>query len=216
MSFFSDSKPNLIGPKTKLTIDNMMKSQNYNYIISNKISSFFSVIFNDYIFEYKYTLLFILIITILLIWRYRYYTRYVKLLKKENFNEDNLFNEISFEQVKHLLKSKQPSVNPLKSINKQSKIKCNKENIINNTPITQFQNLNTPNYNYDYPYDNAREYYNGTYNTYENAQDTSIQHPYDFPTNFNTSTGDFVDYMTYMNDKNIVDYRTILDNNVTH
>ena len=76
-----------------------------------------------------------------------------------------------------------------------------------------FPNLNSPNYNYNNVYTNPQlAYYNGTYNTYKNAQDTNIINPLGYPTNFNTSTGDFINHMTNANKQNIVDYQTILDN----
>jgi hypothetical protein len=52
----------------------------------------------------------------------------------------------------------------------------------------------------------SNDYYAGAHNTYEDAHDTDIQHPYEWPNDFNTTTGDFVQQMTNMNDDNIMDF----------
>jgi hypothetical protein len=54
--------------------------------------------------------------------------------------------------------------------------------------------------------------YNGTYNSYLNAQDTQLQNPIGLPTDFNSTTGNFVGKMTDMNKQNILDYNDILNN----
>lgn len=73
--------------------------------------------------------------------------------------------------------------------------------------------LNSPNYNYNNVYEQpTRSYYTGVYNTYDKAQDTTIQNPLGFRTDFNSSTGDFVRQMTDANSNNLTDYQTVLDN----
>jgi hypothetical protein len=80
------------------------------------------------------------------------------------------------------------------------------------TPIGD-QPLNFPDYDYDNVYKSkSRSYYAGAYNTYQNAQDTSIENPYSWSNKFNTTTGNFVGGMTNLNLQSITDYQTIIDN----
>jgi len=73
--------------------------------------------------------------------------------------------------------------------------------------------INSAMYDYGNVYkDASRSYYNGTYNTYADAQDTEIVNPYGYSNNFNTTTGRFIKGMTADNDKVVTDYQTILDN----
>ena len=81
------------------------------------------------------------------------------------------------------------------------------------TPISD-EPLNFPNYDYDNVYKSkSRSYYSGAYDTYRNAQDTTIKNPYEWSNKFNTTTGRFVGQMTDKNLQSIIDYQTILDNN---
>lgn len=80
------------------------------------------------------------------------------------------------------------------------------------TPIGD-EPLNFPNYDYDNVYKSkSRSYYSGAYDTYRNAQDTTIENPYGWSNKFNTTTGKFVGQMTDKNLQSIIDYQTILDN----
>lgn len=82
--------------------------------------------------------------------------------------------------------------------------------------LPNFINLNTPNYNYNNVYDNNQlSYYTGTYNPYQHdisGQYGTIVNPLGFNTNFNQTTGEFIDGMTNLNKKNLYDYQSILDN----
>lgn len=73
--------------------------------------------------------------------------------------------------------------------------------------------LNAPDYDYDNVYKNrSRSYYSGAYDTYKNAKDTTIENPYGWSNNFNTTTGNFVKQMTDQNLQSVIDYHTIADN----
>jgi len=80
------------------------------------------------------------------------------------------------------------------------------------TPIGDEQ-LNVPDYDYNNVYKSkSRSYYSGAYNTYNNAQDTTIENPYGWSNKFNTTSGNFVGPMTNQNLQSVIDYQTILDN----
>jgi hypothetical protein len=82
----------------------------------------------------------------------------------------------------------------------------------------QYQNLNAPQVNYDTVYNNkSLSYYSGTVSPYIDNQHGmnnvgQIVNPYGWPTNFNETTGNFVDQMTEANKQNVMDYQTLIDN----
>jgi|AntRauTorckE6833_2_1112554.scaffolds.fasta_scaffold55947_2 large-conductance mechanosensitive channel len=227
MEFYSKSQPNLIGPKMKKTVFKITSKENSNNTISDKVSSTLYSFYENYIAENK--ILTIIIISIIVFLIYRYYNKGEN-NKKEDFSseEAKIINEIMNNQTSHLRYDTQPSFDRLKSVNDQhEKVTYLPDpvppvNIPNSGLVYDrnlygysqpFENLNNPNYNHDNVYTNPQlNYYNGTYNTYQNAKDTDITNPLGYPTNFNTSTGDFVSGMTNANKQNIVDYQTILDN----
>lgn len=233
MDFFSNSKPDLVGPKVKKSVFKIIKTGGtINATISDKISSLIESIYKDYISEYKLIVVIMVVIVIFLL--YRYYskdkTAKVKQEEKEKFSpeEERIINQIMNEQTADLKYDKQPSFNPLYSVNEQQKDNVNyppeplpinlpgkgivmTQNPYNNYPA-EYQNLNTPIYDYNavYKYPN-RSYYSGTYDTYKGAQDTSIINPFGWSNDFNTNTGAFVSGMTGANRQNVVDYQTMLD-----
>jgi hypothetical protein len=237
MEFYSNSKPDLVGPKIKKTVYNIMKKKSTDSTISDKISNIMSTFYKNYIEQNKLITFFMIISIIFLI--YRYYTNKKNGSNKSNeeyinirkHDEQNVFNEILNNQTAHLRYDSQPSFNKLHSVKQQAEpinyppnplpIRLPEKGLIYAKNIypdpDTFTNLNTPNYNYDNVYQNpTRSYYTGTRNTYENAKDTNIYNhlsgKWSYPTNFNTSTGDFVQQMTTANNNNIVSYQTILDN----
>jgi cbb3-type cytochrome oxidase subunit 3 len=236
MEFYSDSRPNLIGPKIKMQLHNILKSQS---VSSNQHESYFikgcKYIYDSYMKNNLVIIFIVLIIIILLTIRYFNYKK-----QKHNGNNnhnngnitenyDNLLNELSFEQLKHIVRSDEPSVDPTKSVERQDKEYVNypptplpinlqnsensivyKQNIYPDPP--DFENLNTPNYNYEAVHYNPRAYYHGTHNTYKNSVDTNIPNPIGLPVNFNSSTEKFVKYAVDANNDNIDNYQSILDN----
>jgi len=56
-----------------------------------------------------------------------------------------------------------------------------------------------------------RNYYTGTHNPYEHAQDTDIPNPLGFKNDFNTTTKDFLEQSTDLNQQNLADYLASLE-----
>jgi len=223
MEFYSRSKPNLIAPKLKKTIYKIMKDNSKNKTISEKISNLLYEFYKSYIYENKVLILIIFLIIIFLM--YRYYNRKEKFANDDDYD---VLKDIMGPQTSHLRYDTQPYFNNLKSVeDQQQSVNYPPDPLPVNIPdkgIVYTRNLyddpdpypkiNTANYDYDNVYKNkSLSYYNGTHNTYNNAQDTNIINPLGYLNNFNTSTGDFVGQMTDENTKNILDYQSILDNN---
>lgn len=231
MDFFSNSKPDLVGPKVKKSVFKIIKmGGNVNSTISDKISSIFESLYKDYISEYK--LIFVIIVFIIIFLLYRYYNKEKadKIKKEEKFSADEqrIINQIMNEQTADIKYDTQPSFNPLYSVNEQQQDNVNyppeelpvnvpgkgiifTKNLYNNYPAA-YPNLEVPNYDYNavYKYP-SRSYYSGTYDTYKNAQDTNIINPFGWSNNFNSNTGAFVSGMTDANKQNVLDYQTMLD-----
>ena len=53
MDFYSGRRPNLIGPVMRSTVCKVSKSPNINNTVSDKITQYFSNIYNDYIVDHK-------------------------------------------------------------------------------------------------------------------------------------------------------------------
>lgn len=233
MEFYYDKKPNLIGPVMKTTVCKIIKQPQINNTISDKVMTYFSDIYNEYISNNKALVILILLFVGFLIYRYYNKTESFKKNQKENYenNEntdiskrnDNFLRELQEYQTKHLQIDNPPSMNPLISILDQ-----NQNDIIHYPPeklpiridnniefrrdisnqIFKPDALNSPtNYN---PGED-RSYYNGTLNTYLNAQNTEIQNPFGWSNDFNTNIGNFVTPMTQMNMQNVADLQRIHD-----
>lgn len=237
MDFFSNSKPDLVGPKVKKSVFKIIKNGGSdNATISDKISSMLESIYKDYISENK--LIFSLLVLTVIFLLYRYYSKgrksdedRVPNDEKEKFSpeEKKIINEIMNEQTSHLKYDEQPSFNPLYSVNEQQKQNVNyppeelpvnipgrgieyTKSLYDNYP-SPYQNLNVPQYDYGSVYDNPRRsYYSGTFKPYMNAVDTNIINPFDWSNNFNTNTGYFVNGMNNANVQNVIDYKTMMNN----
>ncbi len=232
MEFFSENKPDLIGPKMKRTVNNIMQKPATGYTVSDKVSQSITWLYTNYIKPNKITTIFILSMIIFL--TYRYYNKKAREEKEkqkqkvEKFSGEDtrLFDEIS-EQTAHLRFDTQPTLNPIEPIYKQQEpVNYPPEPLPINIPgvgttykknlydySRPYQPINTFNYDYDNVYKHPhRTYYTGTLNTYANAQDTDLINALGFPTDFNTTTGNFVGQMTDFNTQNVTDYQTIIDN----
>lgn len=209
-------------------ISNMMSSFYNNYIKENKPITFF-LLFTIIFLMYRY-------------YNKKRDDEIKKIMNNENFRydgvEDKIMNGILKDQTSHLKYDTQPTVDRLQSVNTQAeKVYYTPDPIRIDLPSTEkqgpknedrvntvyarniyadprpFQNLNIPDYNYNNVYLNPqRSYYTGTFNPYENAQDTNIVNPFGFSTKFNTTTGNFIGGMTQANKQNVIDYQSILDN----
>jgi large-conductance mechanosensitive channel len=226
--FYYDKHPNLIGPIMKTTVCKIVKKPKINNTISDKISSYFSDLYNDYIADNKIVVFIILGFVVFLI--YKYYNKPEKKEEKEEFTnrEHSLLKEIEDYQTKHLMYDNPPYMNPTESVELQDDdiihyppdpIPINlpdagivqTRNIYKNPP--PYQSLNYTNYDHNNVYTNAsRSYHNGSFNTYQNAQDTNIVNPNNWSNNFNTNTGNFVGPMTNMNGQVLNEYQAVSDN----
>ncbi len=235
MDFYSGKQPNLIGPVMKSTICKIMKQKPVNNTVSDKVVLYVTNFYENYIIENIALVLIIMCIVTFLIYRYNMIQSNIN--KKEKFintdKNNNLFKDITDYQTRHLRYSNQPYMNPINTPD-------DKTHVVNYVPDEQPINvpgvglidpkllhqpksnipLNNVNYDYNNVYNNpSLSYYNGTYNTYQNAMDTDITNPYNWSNEFNTNTSNFVSPMTDLNNQNLIDYQNILDNmnnNLTH
>lgn len=226
MAFFSDNfETNLVASEIRdkvIKIDNQIEISGYT--ISERIANLLNMIYSDYIQRNKLLAFLIVAIFVFLVYRY------CKKLDNEGYtNSKKLIDEIK-NQTKCLKHNTQPSFNPLFSVSKQAKpVNYIPEPIYINTgnadgkmvdgrklyPYAKpYEPLNEPDddYNDVHKY-KRRDYYTGTDNSYLQAQDTLIPHPYDWPENINTSTGNFVGFMTNANNNSLVNYQNIVNNN---
>lgn len=218
MSFYQNANPNLIGPIIKKKIHDILKyspppTTPNNNNIHNSIINFY----NTYVKHRIISIIIILLIISFLV--FRYYSHKSKkhtVIHKEQFSNADFTDS----QIKSLLYSDQPHVNPSQSIHSPNNSSPHIQQIhpptsisanlgddkyvtINNKPSLPFDNFNTPIYDYNNVHYLPSEYYHGTLNTYENAQDTSIINPLGYDNAFNTSTGNFVNYSTSLNNSNL-------------
>lgn len=231
--FYYDKHPNLVGPIMKTTICKIVKKPKINNTVSDKISSYISEVYNGYISENKIIIFIILAFVVFLIYKYYNKTPKKEIDEKEKqkelfTNEEyNLLKEIEDYQTKHLLYDNPPSMNPTMDPALQEDdvfyppdplpIRLPELGIVETRNIypdpPSFQPLNNINYDYNNVYNNvSRSYNTGTYNTYQNAQDTNITNPYGWSNNFNTNTGNFVGPMTNMNMQSLGQYQAVKDN----
>jgi len=222
MEFYSRSKPNLINNDIKRKVYKIIKKKSISkYTISEKISNLMSYMYKHYIQENKGLVIIIVIIILFLVYRY-----YNKSSITERYSNANVLDDITKALTKHLVYDTQPSFNRLQSVDEQAEkinyppgplpINLSGDKVVlakDLYKVDKFPTMNTPKYNYDNVYtDPSRSYYTGTYNTYDQAQDTDILNPYGYPNNFNTSTGKFITQMTDKNKKNIMDFQGVIDN----
>jgi hypothetical protein len=219
--YYYGRKPNLIGPLMTNTVNDISQKPVNGNTISDKVSGVFTAFYDNYIKDFIIIWSIVIIVFVFLIYRYNS----IKDKPKREDREPFMYED----QVSHLLHNDQPSINPLYSVRSQEQNHkvyyppdplpisipgsgmVYARDIYNEPKVSD--NLNSPNYDYNavYKYP-SRTYYNGTLNTYENAQDTNIVNPYGWSNAFNTTTGNFVTQMTGMNNDNVTNYRRILDN----
>lgn len=222
MNYFSGTNPNLISPSvTKIVSKIAKQGGTYEGTVSDKILDIIWKVYNSYIKDNILVILIILIIIFMLIFRYNNIkkNRESELeLKSEKFSLSE--NKEIDKQTSHLISDNPPHMNPLTGEDKGFDINYIPDDI-EKSKGTKLKNLQKfpkihmdESYDYNNVYTNpSRSYYNGTYNTYENAKDTSIINPYGWSNNFNTNTGKFVGYMTNENTNNMDKYNNILYNN---
>lgn len=235
MDFFSGKTPDLIGPTMKTTLTDIInKPKVGGYTVSEKVTSSITNFYMDYINDYKFVIVCIILIIVCLVFRYKYKNKEgfsndvkdIKLVKKKkDVPPPDLIEEVNnlqFYYDGHLY------MNPTQAIDQQE----NQTQVlypadplpINISPDQKiftrniYENpqpdvpLNNPDYDYNDVYKYPNNYYSGAYNTYKNAQDTTIENPKGFSNKFNTTMGNFVGPMTNMNMQSVYAYQTINDN----
>jgi hypothetical protein len=241
MEYYSGKEPNLVGTAFTNTVNKIMKKKT-NSTISDNISTNITEFYNNYISEHVFLILLITLFIIFLVYRY-YYIQHKKKdddkeseFEKELFGgqDNNIIDDITHTQTQHLKYDQQPSFNPLYPVNQQKERVYYPPdplpiNIPSGNGLTYTRNiyaepkdyspLNSSNYDYFNVYTNpTRSYYSGTYNTYVNAPDTDMINPLGFATDFNNSTGTFINGMTDANKRTVLDLQQIVDqtnNNLT-
>jgi len=225
MAFCPNKQPNLIGPVMKSTICTIVKNPTINNTVSDKVASYIGDLYKEYVVDNKFMVILIILTIICLV--YRYYNKPQSAEKFTQNKDKNLLKEIEEYQLNKLRYDNPPAMNPLDSIEDNEDLiyyppdplpvnipgkGLQYSRDIYNTP-TKPNPLNHVNYNHKNVYENpSRQYHTGTYNTYQNAQDTDILNPYNWSNNFNTNTGNFVGPMTDQNNKVLTDYQSIVDN----
>jgi hypothetical protein len=230
MDFYSKQPPNLIGPVMKETLNDIIKSKpEIHNTVSDKLAKYVTEIYTNYISPNMIFIIIAIIFGVFLYYRWQNRSNSPSESKEDfqTIENNNLLNEIEEYQLSLLKHDNPPSMNPIVSVNKQ-----NQNDIINYPPdrmtpfnagegrYVQFPNqfqqgqqqfpVNDSNYDFNNVYsDPTRSYYNGTYNTYQNAHDTDIQNPYGWSNNFNTNSGNFVNFMTSSNNANVTDLNLI-------
>jgi len=224
MEFFSKSQPNLIDADIKKKVFKIIQKKYISkYTISEKISHLMSYMYKHFVQENKGLVIFVVVIVLFLVYRY-----YNKSPKTEKYTNNNtVLADLTNAMTKHLVYNKQPSFDRLKSVDEQQTehinypptplpINLSGDKVVlakDLYKVDKFPTLNTPKYDYDNVYtDPSRSYYTGTYNTYQNAQDTDIKNPLGFSNAFNTTTGNFITQMTDANKQNISDFQGVIDN----
>ncbi len=222
MEFYSRSKPNLINNDIKKKVYNIIKKKTTSkYTISEKISNLMSYMYKHFIQENRGIVILIVIISLFLVYRY-----YNKSPRKENYVNSTVLDDITNTITRHLKYDTQPSFDRLQSVDHQVEkvnyppdplpINLSGDKVVLAKDLyktDKFPTLNSPKYDYNNVYtDPSRSYYAGTYNTYEQAQDTNILNPYGYPNDFNTSTGKFVTQMTDKNQQNVINFQNVIDN----
>lgn len=234
MDYFG-KKPNLIGPIMKNAMDDIIQKPKINNTISDKVITSMSDIYTNYIYEYKFFIVIFLFFIAYLVYRY-----YKKNIAKEPFEEakpkskskedpKDLIQEFK-EYQDSLIENENIHMNPIYPPDVQQQhinyppdplpVNIPDKGIIYTRDIYDHnypkEQLNNVNYDYDNVYKNRRTYYEGTYNTYQNAKDTDIRNPFGWSNNFNTTSGKFVKGMTDANSQIVHDYQQIADNTNEH
>jgi hypothetical protein len=214
--FYSKTKPDLIGYKTKISIDKIIENAKPKITISDKISQFVSNITTTYTAPNLFYITIFMLVLSFLIFRYS--------RKKENYaNLSDIQN-----QTNRLRYQEQPTIDILKPVNKQYNEIVNyppedlpiniNDDIIYTKDLYernyQHDDIGTPNYDFDVVYKSpTRSSYAGQYDSYQNAEDTDTINPLGFSNEFNTTSGNFISGMTDLNRHNIQNYGELLSDN---
>lgn len=225
--YYSNAKPNLIGPRIEKTVYTLKKMEVNNNSISDKVVHFISTFYDDYIKQNK--LVTFIIISIIAFLSYRYVNRVQK--EKFNNNEQHIIDEIMNKQTQHLANDDQAHFDRLIAVNNQQQpvnylpgglpINLPNQGIVQRQAIKPYpqqyagQGTDVPSFNPNYnnvQTAKSRSHYAGTHNTYQNTPHNDAVNPLGFSTQFNKTTGNFVGSMTNKNKQNAIDYNAILNN----
>lgn len=190
MGFFSQSNPDLI---SRATIKKLLLSD--NLLVQGGQKNTENNFYTNYIEPNLLILILFIIFCLFLL--YRYYTKENKESFVPTFNPSIPVDEQ--QSYVHYMDNEIP-------LNFNGKFETRNERYPPNPIIEEYPPLITP------PQD--RDLYVGTTDTYYDAKDTKIPHPYGWPSTFNTTTGQAVKFMTDQNTKNLDDLgKRIFDQN---
>lgn len=168
--------PNLIGDNVIKALNVTMETKEPSMTISDKVFQFGGYVFNTFIRENL--LWIILIICFALFLSYRYY-------RKQRAEQARIMNA-SLEKYEPVIVEKNYTVyDDLVS-------DVDNVNALNSLPVSNPTLGNQP---------QERYYYNRYTPPYNNYTESPMVNPYGFPTNFNDTTGTFIDYSTMMNNE---------------
>lgn len=222
MEFYSYSRPDLICPKMKRTVQKLVKKECNPSVLQTTINSVVETIKTTVLDNKMMT--FIIVATIVAsVWRYIYVKN-----RREQFgdsthyrlNESELLSMLDTNQsTSHLEPSDQPTLNPLYPVSNQQQqvnylpnsipVKLKGDNVVPNIKYSkQYNNLIDPEYEYTNP---SGSYYTGTYDAYSGQPPSKLVNPYGFTTDFNLDTGQFVRGVVDKNVENLIDYQLIAD-----
>lgn len=183
MDFFSNSRPNLISNRTIKALEKLYSIKGGDTVNEKGVSDTLYNLYKNYIEPNIF--LFILLIIFCLFLIYKYISK-----NQEEF---------------------QPTFNPSIPIESQnSYVNYLPDNAALNVggELKSYNDLVPPkSVPFEYPPiihpQQNRNVYTGTTNTYLNAQDTRIPHPFDWPMDLNETTDAAVNYMTKKNRKSV-------------
>ncbi len=198
MDFFSGSVPNLISKRSIKNIEKIANIKNpiKEVSIFDSINSFYNNFIEPNIFILS--MLFIFIIFLI----YKYYAK--NNITKNQYNPENIENFRAMFNPNLPIDIQNSYVNYL-----PDKIPSTIDG-----ELVSYDDLvkkEEPEYRYPPFIENTenRDIYTGTYNTYQNSQDSAIPHPFGWPMNYNSSTEKSIKYMTNLNQKNLDDLNDI-------
>ncbi len=222
MEYYSGSRPNLIGPIMKATVNKAIKRPAIGNTISDKVTNHITKMYNNYVVNNKIPFFVCLAIISFLVYRYH--------CKKTNeqFNphhkkkaqtlpythlQMNPTSPIDHQDVDIDIQYP-PDPLPINLGNREGK-----DNIVYTRDIFEHNNtsdLLNDDLSYIYDHNNvynrsSLENYHGLYNTYQDAKDTDIPNPFGWSNDFNTNTGHFVSDMTDLNAAALGNYQKVLD-----
>lgn len=192
MNFFSNSVPNLISKKSLKNIERMAHVS--NPVKETTVGETLGYIYSTFIEPNLFVLILMFVFILFLLYKY-----YAKELDKNDvekfratFNPNQQINTQN--SYVRYLPDEIPQIIDDKLVNRNDL----EPPVIPPKEYPPFV-LNT----------NNRDVYTGTYNTYANSIDSNIPHPFDWPMDYNATTGSAVQFMSDRNKQNLNELNNI-------